>query len=424
MNRSRHLMVVSLAALALFGCGGAMREYKGSYDAAYAPAPAQEATGNAEGGQSAAPTEPSAVASDEFAFEYDEDRGMPEGAPMKDKAGYAGGSSSIAKPPAPASKPGPDAQVGAKSDVPDAPLVVYTGFMRLRVKRLLDAIDAVTRLTEAKGGYIESLAQRVVVVRIPAKDFDAVMTEFAALGELLERRIKALDVTEQFTDLGARLAVAKEARNRLVALLEKTEDVEERLRILQEVKRLSEQIETIESTLATLQNLVDYFTITIELEPVLEDTGAAQHTSPFAWIRDLAAHLTTIYDGADEIGLKLPDGFVLFEKDDVYRAQSADTTVIRGGVVDNEPRGDDAYWIKAVRYEMEGRGEKVVREGESGPVSYAIFKSEDVQPRWYLVGVVARGEDLYVLEVFFPDEEAFLAHEEAVIKALATFEVK
>jgi hypothetical protein len=432
MTRSHRVLVASLAALALAlaGCGGAMMASKASYDEAYAPAPAQ-AAGNGDatgGGGYAQPAEPSSVASEEYAFEDAKmERDEVDRAPMKSSAnaessGKKGYDSGAEKPAQQQQQQ--QAQIGAKTDAPDAPLVVYTGFLHLRVKRLLDAIDAVTRLTEEKSGYIESLAQRVVVVRIPAKNFDAVMAEFAALGELLERRVKALDVTEQFTDLGARLAVAKEARNRLVALLAKTEDVEERLRILQEVKRLSEQIETIESTLATLQNLVDYFTITIELEPVLEDSGGEQHSSPFAWIRELAAHRTTIFDGADDVSLALPAGFVLFEKDDVYRAQSADTTVIRGGIVDNEPRGDNAYWIRAVKHEMDGRGEKVVADGDSGPVKYAVFESEDVQPRWYLVGVVAHGEDLCVVEVFFPNEEAFTAHKDAVIKSLATFEVK
>jgi len=441
MQTSRLVFPALIAALALAGCGGAMYKPQASYDNSYGGAPGPEMTPN-----DAYPADvmqaQTAVESEEYMFEADERevaRGEPAEAPAKGasfggagggatgnvssvpyayttKAGESGGQS--------AGKEQANQDLGAKSDAPDVPMVVYTGYMRLRVKRLLEAVDEVTRITEAQKGYIESLAQRVVVVRIPAKDFDAVMAQFAKLGELLERRIKALDVTEQFTDQGARLAVAKEAQSRLIALLAKTEDVEERLRILQEVKRLSEQIELIESTLATLQNLVDYFTIIIELEPIMEDTGGDLHRSPFDWIRGLEAHVTTLYDGKDEFELTLPPGFVLFEKDDVYRAQSADTTVIRGAVVDNEPLGDNAYWIKAVHHEMVGRAEKLEAEGDSGPVSYKLYKSEDVQPRYYLVGVAARGEDLYVIEVFFPNEEALTTHKDAVIKALATFEVQ
>ena len=250
------------------------------------------------------------------------------------------------------------------------------------------------------------------------------MSAFARIGEILDRRVKALDVSEQFTDLGARLAVAKEALARLMELLEKVEDVDERLLILQEIKRLSEQIESTESTLATLKNLVDYYTITIELEPILEASHVTVNRSPFPWVRDLAAHRTTIEEGVDEISMKLPADFVLFEKDDVYRAQAADTTVIRAGVVDNEPRGDNDFWVDAVEHEMIGRGEVNLSSEDAGKVSYTVYKNEDVQPRYYLVGVYAVGEDLYVVEVFFPNEEAYEAHRDAVIEALGTLEVK
>jgi hypothetical protein len=250
------------------------------------------------------------------------------------------------------------------------------------------------------------------------------MRAFGDVGEILDRRVKALDVTAQFTDLGARLAVAKEARDRLLKLLKDMADVEERLRILQEVKRLSEQIESIESTLETLQNLVDFFTITIELEPVLDESAVEVHRSPFPWVRDLVAHMPSITEGRDEISIDLPKGFVLFDKDDVYRAQAADTTTIRAGLVDNEPRGDSGFWSDAVRHEMEGRDEETVAEGTAGKLAYRVYRSRDVKPRYYLVGVHARGEDLYVVEVFYPSEESYKAFGPDVLKSLATFEVK
>jgi len=312
----------------------------------------------------------------------------------------------------------------AEADPGEEPMVVYSGYLRLRVKRLLDAVDEVGRITEEQGGYIESLTRQVIVVRIPAGDFDEVMDLFLGIGDLLERRVEALDVTEQFTDLGARLAVAREARARLLELLETVEDVEERLEILAEIKRLSERIESIESTLATLQNLVDYFTITIELEPVVADEAATVHRSPFEWTRGLSPHRTTITEGLGNFSMDPPAQFVLFEKDDVYRAQSADTSIIRAGAVDNEPLGDEAFWIAAVHHEMMGRAERAVDSGEAGRVTWETYVNADVQPRYYLVGVVADDDDLYVVEVFYPTEEAYEAHRESVLEALATFEVE
>jgi len=440
-----------VAALLVCGCGGAM--YK-DYDTGYAQAPAADYDGAAYGEE---------VAQEEMAYGgggmYDFEDDYIEGDLMLTESdGYADAPEPwgpAAAPPTEArgslevkkrevskgsgSYPGSagksksgehdkrpqvqDPQAGSKPLETEEPMVVYTGFLKLRVKRLLEAVDEVTRITEEQGGYIESLTRQVIVVRVPAKDFDKVIEAFAGVGELLERRIKALDVTEQFTDLGARLAVARESRARLLKLLEKVEDVEERLRILQEIKRLSEQIESIESTLATLQNLVDYFTITIELEPILDEAATWVHRSPFGWVRSLSPHLMSIEDGVDEFEMKLPADFVLFEKDDVYRAQAADTTVIRGGVVDNEPIGDNAFWSDAVHHEMEGRGEVLVEDGEAGPMYYRLYRSDDIQPRFYLIAVRIKGDDLYVVEVFYPSEEAHQAHHEAVVEALGTFKV-
>jgi len=440
------------AALLLSGCGGAM--YK-DYEAGYAQAPEADYAGAAYGEEVAREEMAYGGGGDsdgvyDFEDEYLEGEMLaPDGdyypAPKPAAEPVPTDSSSIptkkaatgaynfqaglvdkGKESASDGKQGQQIQNQQAGDKPletEEPMVVYTGYLKLRVKRLLEAVDEVTRITEDQGGYIESLTRQVIVVRVPAKDFDAVMETFAKVGELLEHRIKALDVTEQFTDLGARLAVAREARARLIKLLEKVEDVEERLRILQEIKRLSEWIESIESTLSTLQNLVDYFTITIELEPILDEAATWVHRSPFGWVRNLSPHLMSIEEGKDEFEIALPADFVLFEKDDVYRAQAADTTVIRGGVVDNEPVGDNAFWSAAVHHEMLGRGEELVEEGEAGPMYYRLYRSDDIQPRFYLIAVRVHEEELYVVEVFYPSEEAHQAHHADVVKALATFKV-
>ncbi|MCP4676807.1 MAG: DUF4349 domain-containing protein [Deltaproteobacteria bacterium] len=407
------------------GCGGASYRESSYAEAPQAP-PAEQAYGSVTAAETVMRRDE--VYADDMGEFEDVERVEGAFAPPTSGAGVKYKTKSTSSSPGSGDKHSAQKQVAGrgseKPNDPATPMVVYTGFLRLRVKRLLAAVDEVTKITEDRGGYIESLTKRVIVVRVPALDFDEVIAAFALIGELLERRIQALDVTERFTDLGARLAVAKDARERLLKLLEKVEDVEERLRILQEIKRLSEKIESIESTLATLKNLVDYFTITIELQPVLEESGAETHRSPFQWVRGLTAHRTTIFDGADELNMKLPSDFVLFDEEDEYRAQAADTTVIRGGVVDNEPMGNNAYWSNAVHHEMEGRAEKLVEDGDSGPMTYRLYRSEDVQPRYYLVAIHTHEEDIYVVEVFYPSEDAYKAHHDAIKKTLATLRVK
>ncbi len=326
----------------------------------------------------------------------------------------------------PGGKGGKGGDPGEAKDKPQPaePLVVYMGYLKLRVKRVIEALDRITAQTEQAGGYIESMTADAIIVRIPAKGFDAALTGFAKLGDVLDRRVKAMDVSEQFTDLSARLAVAKRARERLLALLEQVKDVSERLKILQEVKRLSEQIEGIESSLATLRTLLDYSTITIDLVPVVRSEHVRVSRSPFGWVRGLRAHVASIEGERKAVGLKLPKGFVLFDKDDSYRAQAADTTTLRAGRVANEPRGDNTFWSAAVRHEFEGREEEQLAEGTAGGLAYRIYRSRELRPRCYLVGVHTAGEHLWVVEVFFPNQASYDAHQAEVLTALKTFKVK
>ena len=306
---------------------------------------------------------------------------------------------------------------------PEQPMVIYQGYLKLRVRRVLEAVETITKLTDAAQGSIDSQSASVIIVRIPASDFEKVMNTFAGVGELLDRQIRALDVTEQFTDLQSRLDVARQTRERLLVLLAQVNDVEERLRIIQEVKRLTELIESVESTLATLENLVAYYTITIELVPILDEGRQVAHVSPFPWIRWLTAHEATLSGGKDTFAVALPRGFVQFTQDESFRAQAADTTTLRAASIPNEPAGDAAFWIAAIEHEMDGRDEELVASDGAGILALRVFRNKDVQPRYYQLGVATEGDRLFVVEAFYPSEEAWHAHGGEVTAALASFRV-
>lgn len=411
-------LTIALPLLVLFAvqaCGGSMEtpaapESQGVYDS-------QEQVAKVESGGA-----PHKAGGEAYAFN-DEQTGY--------ETGFSQGLSPSKGAPLPAPPPPQQVQAvkaggyelqakGGKS----APEVVYTGYLKLQVRRMLEAVDAITALTEKRGGYVESLTPSAIVVRVPGADFETVLKEFAAIGEVLDQRVKAVDVSQEFTDLGARLAVAQEARNRLLALLERTKDVKERLQLVQEIKRLSEQIESIDSTLATLRNLVDFYTISIDLVPLVAENARVGEPSPFGWISALIPSTTTLGKGKGDFELTPPSDFVVFDEDKEYRAQAADTSILRCAKIDNEPRGDNLFWADAVDREMLGRGEKVVEKKTTGTVAYRIYKNDDLKPRYYLVGLAVAGDDLFVLEVFFPNEAAYKQHHAAVVQALATFKAK
>lgn len=412
------LTLVAALALALGGCGASAPSMSYAPEAPYRDSPAPAA---------AAPEATAAYDADEAEESFQAARRAPsasmenrsdsdDGNSLKKSGESSAGKTEPSTPPPP-----PPATASAPAE---QPIIVYSGYLRLRVKRLIETIDAITAQAEKLGGYIESMTAQVVVVRVPVATFDAAISAFEGMGTVLQREVKSLDVTARFTDMAARLAVAQQSRARLLALLETTQDVQQRLRILEEIKRLSEQIETIQSTLGTLRKLADYSTITLALEPVLSTHATEVHRSAFPWVRGLEAHRATLTEGKDKIGFNVPTGFVLFEEDDSYRAQAADTSTLRAGVVENEPRGDADFWLAAVDHELTGRDEEPMVDGKSGGLSWRAYRSKDAQPRYYLVGVLAAGDELLVLEGFFPTAEAFHRHKDAVVVSLGSFEAR
>jgi hypothetical protein len=343
------------------------------------------------------------------------------------KTGSSSGSGgSGASYPTPPSQP--PIQQQQHETVKIAPSVIYQGYLRLRVRRTLEAIDAATKAAIEGGGYVQMQSASTLIVRMPATDFDAAMLKFANLGEVLQRQIQAVDVSKQVTDLDARLAVATQSRARLLELLKTVKDVEERLQVLEEIKRLTEQMETMQSSLATLRNLSNFFTITIDFESLVNGATVASHASPFDWIRNLTAHRVTLNDGHEHVHMTPPQGFVQFDEKFVlfgdtgaWRAQASDTAMLRAASVTNDPKGDALFWARAVEFEMDGRDEALVDSCRRGQLEVRVFKNKDAKPRWWLIATTSAGDKTWVVEAFFPDEAAYKAHGDAVLAALATF---
>jgi hypothetical protein len=92
--------------------------------------------------------------------------------------------------------------------------------------------------------------------------------------------------------------------------------------------------------------------------------------------------------------------------------------------VDNEPRGDNRFWADAIDFEMTTRQEKIVESAEAGKLTCRVYENDDVTPRFYLVALLTIVEKIYIIEVFYPNEDAYKRHHAAVVKALETVEVK
>jgi hypothetical protein len=119
----------------------------------------------------------------------------------------------------------------------------------------LDAAEAAVRESvKSRGGRIESAArtgdERIHMrIRVPSLALDRAMSDAGALGRVLSRSISESDVTTRYIDTEARLKTRLALRDRLKALLETAETVEDILNIERELARVQGEIDGMQGQL-------------------------------------------------------------------------------------------------------------------------------------------------------------------------------
>ena len=172
------------------------------------------------------------------------------------------------------------------------------------------------------------------------------------LGEVANKVIETYDVSDTLRDQETRLRLAERARERLYQLLERSSDVKERLAILREIKRLTEEIEQVRLSLELLKNQIALSRITVELIPRQPEGEPRRAGIPFPWVAALNPLYPSLPRSAGKAVPVLSDDFAVFRKEAGFRAESPEGTRVRLGGTRNTPQGDAAFWQKALIFHL------------------------------------------------------------------------
>jgi hypothetical protein len=103
-----------------------------------------------------------------------------------------------------------------------------------------------------------------ITIRVPAVNFDPLLNKISESAERLDSKsINALDVTEEYIDIEARLKTKKELENRYKELLKQAKTVDEMLSIEREIGTLRTEIESTEGRLKYLNDRVSLSTLNV-----------------------------------------------------------------------------------------------------------------------------------------------------------------
>lgn len=153
--------------------------------------------------------------------------------------------------------------------------VIYTADLRVEVQDFGKAVERIKSIVEAAGGFIanssvdQSNDERrsgSVDLRVPKARFRDVMDDVKALGKVKHENLHGQDVTEEYTDLEARLSNAKQLEARILELLQReSKSLKDILEVEKELASVRGTIEQFEGRKRFLDDRLTLATINVSL---------------------------------------------------------------------------------------------------------------------------------------------------------------
>lgn len=176
----------------------------------------------------------------------------------------------------------------AAPSLPRQLMLIYRAELVLAVFQTKATLDKIEQLAQQLGGYLVQRNNDLIVVRVPVAKFETGLKDAAALGDELSRQVNAEDVSDQYRDLRIRLQNAEAVRERLAALLARAQNVEEALKVEEQLARVTTTIEQIKGKLKFYDELIAFSTITVRLQPhATQERLTPRVTLPFPWLHEL-----------------------------------------------------------------------------------------------------------------------------------------
>lgn len=156
-----------------------------------------------------------------------------------------------------------------------------------------ELIATVEQKVSSLGGYMENASIHTryddlkygdFVIRIPVNKLDKFVTEFAEISNITDKDTSQKDVTLSYVDLESHKAALEAEEKSLLNLLENAASIEDIIALQSRLTDVRYQIESMESQLRTMDNLIEYATIDLYISEVetytpIEEPGMGERIS-------------------------------------------------------------------------------------------------------------------------------------------------
>ena len=183
--------------------------------------------------------------------------------------------------------------------------IIQSTSVAIEVEEVGSSFQEIIRIAETAGGFVASSSfsnhdeEQIadVTIRVPANQYQAVLASIRGMGTVTTENYDSNDVTEEYTDLQARLRTLNATEQRYLELLGQADEINEILLVQDRLDVVRGQIEQVLGRINLLEHLTDLATITVHLRPetaVVEapvDGGGINplESASAAWETSLAA---------------------------------------------------------------------------------------------------------------------------------------
>jgi hypothetical protein len=174
--------------------------------------------------------------------------------------------------------------------------LIKTVNMDVETKEFDTMLVTVQNKVKELGGYVENMdvyngstyssyrsnRDASLTARIPQDKLDDFLNTVSDIGNVTYRSDSVEDITLTYVDTQSRKDALETEQERLLVLLDKAESIEDIITIESRLSEVRYQLESIESTLRTYDNQVDYSTVYLSIGEVQELTPVEEKS---AWQR-------------------------------------------------------------------------------------------------------------------------------------------
>ena len=176
---------------------------------------------------------------------------------------------------------------GLEAQVENGRKLIRMVSLSLETKEFDSVLTNLSTKTTELGGYIEtssvngnsyshhSTRYASYVIRIPADKLNEFVEVVSELGNVTQKNESVEDVTLRYIEVESHNKALKTEQERLLELLSKAENMEEILTIESKLSDIRYEIENYESQLKTMDNQIDYSTVSVYVDEVerVTETG-------------------------------------------------------------------------------------------------------------------------------------------------------